>query len=311
MGWSRARGSSRAIGLAERRLGEVARQWRCAPVPPIPAPDPMGPPEHTGGWGAITAGVDETAQGAHAGLWSRSAVRGLAVIIALAIAVAGYWGWSGRPRAVAAAPAVVALGTPLPMPNPTPVPTPSTAAAPDPSPGPEVPAAPITPALPVAPAASGVPQVVVHVTGLVARPGLVRLPLGARVADAVAEAGGVTRRRAADTVNLARILVDGEQVVVGVPGAPGSAGLTSPGSPAGTPPGNPLGGPAGTGPVTIDLNTAPAGELESLPGIGPVIAARIVAWRTANGAFRSVEELGEVSGIGDAILAQVRDRVRV
>lgn len=311
MGWSRVRGSSRAIGLAERRLGEVARQWRCPPVTQAEAPDPVGPPEQAGGWSAITEDVHEPEQKAHQGLWSGSAVRGLAVIVALAVAVAGYWGWSGRPRAVAAAPTVVAVGTPLPMPNPTPVPTRSTAAEPDPSPGPQAPAIPNTPALPVDSAAPAVPQVVVHVTGLVARPGLVRLPLGARVADAVDEAGGVTRRRAADTVNLARILIDGEQVVVGVPGAPGSAGLSSPGSSAGTPPGNPLGSPAGTGPVTIDLNTAPAGELESLPGVGPVIAARIVEWRTANGAFRSVEELGEVSGIGDAILAQVRDRVRV
>ena len=309
MGWSRARGSSRAIGLPERRLGEVARQWRCAPVPPPPAPDPVGPPEQAGGWSAITEDMDETERKAPAGLWSRSAVRGLAVIVALAVAVAGYWGWSGRPRAVAAAPTVVAVGTPLPMPNPTPAL--STAEAPDPASGAQAPVTPISPALPDASAATAVPQVVVHVTGLVARPGLVRLPLGARVADAVDEAGGVTRRRAADTVNLARILVDGEQVVVGVPGAPGSAGLTSPASPTGTPPGNPLGSPAGTGPVPINLNTAPAGELESLPGVGPVIAARIVEWRTANGAFRSVEELGEVSGIGDAILAQVRDRVRV
>ncbi len=142
-----------------------------------------------------------------------------------------------------------------------------------------------------------------HVTGLVARPGLVRLPLGARVADALAEAGGVTRRRAADTVNLARILVDGEQVVVGVPGAPGSAGSSPPGTSTSSPQGNPL--------APIDLNTATATVLEGLPGVGPVIAARIVDWRTANGAFRSVEELGEVSGIGDAILTQVRGLVRV
>ena len=226
--------------------------------------------------------------------WSRSAVRGLAVIVSLAVAVAGYWAWSGRPRAVAVAPAVVAVGTPLPIPAPPPpAPTPPT---PTPAPTPT----------PIA-STSAVPLVVVHVTGLVARPGLVRLPLGARVADAVAEAGGVTRRRAADTVNLARILVDGEQVVVGVPGAPGSVGSAPPVASTGTPPGNPI----GPGSTPIDLNTATAGVLEGLPGVGPVIAARIVDWRTANGAFRSVEELGEVSGIGDAILSQVRGLVRV
>jgi competence protein ComEA len=67
----------------------------------------------------------------------------------------------------------------------------------------------------------------------------------------------------------------------------------------------------GPTPGSVDLNTAGASTLEELPGVGPVIAARIVAWRVANGAFRSVEELGEVSGIGDAVMAQVRDLVRV
>jgi competence protein ComEA len=150
------------------------------------------------------------------------------------------------------------------------------------------------------------PQVVVHVTGLVARPGLVRLPLGARVADAIAEAGGVTRRRAADSVNLARVLADGEQVVVTL--AAGAAGAQRASTSAS---GVPAGTPMAPGPGSVDLNMADARALEDLPGVGPVIAARIVAWRVANGAFRSVEELGEVSGIGDAVLAQVRDLVRV
>lgn len=286
MGWRQGRGSSSAIGLAEQRLGQVSRQWRC---PPAPAPEPSAGPDPAVGWEAIAGDSDREPMVTLAP-WSRSAVRGLAVIVALAVAVAGYWAWSGRPRAVAVAPAVVAVGTPLPAPTPVPTPVPAAPAPPDrgsPAAGGD------------APVASAGPQVVVHVTGLVARPGLVRLPAGARVADAVVEAGGVTRRRAADTVNLARILVDGEQVVVGLPAAPGAAGSA--------PPGNPM----GSGTTPIDLNTATAGVLEGLPGVGPVIAARIVDWRTANGAFRSVEELGEVSGIGDAILAQVRGLVRV
>jgi competence protein ComEA len=295
MGWRQGRGRAAAKGLAERRLGEAARQWRCAPGPAAPVHDLVPPADPVGGWDAI---VDDPAvdQAVRSIPWSRSAMRGLAVIVALAVAVAGYWAWSGRPRAVAVAPTVVAVGTPLPTPLPTPAPTPT----PDKvtGSGESAPAASATPA-------PAVPQVVVHVTGLVARPGLVRLPLGARVADAVAEAGGVTRRRAADTVNLARILVDGEQVVVGVPGAPGQAGSAGP--PAASPPGTPLGSAS----VPVDLNTATAGALEALPGIGPVIASRIVDWRTANGSFRSVEELGEVSGIGDAILSQVRGLVRV
>jgi competence protein ComEA len=285
------------MGLAERRLGEVARQWRCPPAPAPPAVDPDEQPDARGGWEAIAEADD--GQGAlRVAPWSRSALRGLTVIVALAVAVAAYWAWSGRPRAVALAPTVVALGSPIAVPASEPSPTPGT------SPDGAVPSLPAAVAEP-APVATAVPQVVVHVTGLVARPGLVRLPLGARVAAALAEAGGVTRRRAADTVNLARVLVDGEQVIVGVPGAPGTvpAAAAATGSPAGTPMGSPA--------AVIDLNTATAGALEGLPGVGPVIAARIVEWRTANGAFRSVEELGEVSGIGDAILTQVRARVRV
>lgn len=267
-------------------------------------------PEPGGGWTAITDDVEAPEPRIRVGPWSRSAVRGLAVIVALAVAVAAYWAWTGRPRAVAMAPTVVAVGTPLPTPAATPAATPEPAPEPAALPAAAAPAptASMAPVPPTgsAPAASAVPQVVVHVTGLVARPGLVRLPVGSRVADAVAEAGGVTRRRAADTVNLARILVDGEQVVVGVPGAPGTAA-----SPSGTSAAAPAGNPLGSAASAVDLNSATASALEGLPGVGPVIAARIVEWRTANGAFRSVEELGEVSGIGDAILAQVRGLVRV
>ena len=283
------------MGLAERRLDEVARQWRCPPAPAPPAAEPDGLPDARGGWEAI-AGADDGQGALRVAPWSRSALRGLTLIVALAVTVAAYWAWSGRPRAVAQAPTVVTLGAPVAVPEP--VPSPILDSPPDAA-VPSSPAAVVGPA----PVATAIPQVVVHVTGLVARPGLVRLPLGARVADALAEAGGVTRRRAADTVNLARVLVDGEQVVVGVPGAPGTVAAAATGSPAG----NPMGSPA----AVIDLNTATAGALEGLPGVGPVIAARIVEWRTANGSFRSVEELGEVSGIGDAILTQVRARVRV
>ena len=134
-----------------------------------------------------------------------------------------------------------------------------------------------------------------------ARPGLVRLPSGSRVADAIEAAGGVRRPRAADSVNLARVLVDGEQIVVS--DSPAAAAPASSG-------GGPTGGAAGT-PLVVDLNTASVDVLDSLPGVGPVLAARIIAWRTANGPFRSVDELGEVSGIGEAILGQVRPLVRV
>jgi len=133
-------------------------------------------------------------------------------------------------------------------------------------------------------------QVVVHVTGAVRQPGLVRLPAGSRVDDAIEAAGGARSAKALGTVNLARVLVDGEQIVVGAV------------------PGESSGGSAESG---INLNQASASQLEDLPGVGPVLAQRIVDWRTANGPFRSVEELGEVSGIGDAVLAQIRASARV
>ncbi|MHA7134136.1 helix-hairpin-helix domain-containing protein [Oerskovia turbata] len=147
-------------------------------------------------------------------------------------------------------------------------------------------------------AAPAVSDVVVHVVGAVAAPGLVTLPEGSRVADALTAAGDATAEADLAGVNLAREVVDGEQIVVPRPGEAVAA------APAPAP-----GGGTGAGPV--DLNSADEAALDALSGIGPVLAARIVEWREANGRFTSVEELGEVSGIGDALLARLRDQVRV
>lgn len=164
-------------------------------------------------------------------------------------------------------------------------------------------------------------QVTVHVVGRVARPGVVRLPAGARLQDAVAAAGGSARRADLAAVNLARPLTDGEQVyipAVGEPGrsasgAPSSGGRATGSRPPGTSgPGassRGAGGPSGTN--AIDLNTADAPTLESLPGVGPVLADRIVQWRRQHGRFTSVEELAEVPGIGDKLLARISPQVRV
>lgn len=151
-------------------------------------------------------------------------------------------------------------------------------------------------------------EVVVHVVGQVARPGLVRLTGGSRVADAVQAAGGATKAADLGAVNLARAVVDGEQVIVPRPGeqvqaVPGS-GPVDGGAGSGT------GGGAVAG-APINLNTATLDGLDSLPGVGPVLAQRILDWRAEHGRFSSVDELREVSGIGDKLMGQLRTKVTV
>jgi competence protein ComEA len=141
--------------------------------------------------------------------------------------------------------------------------------------------------------------VVVHVAGAVVRSGVLHLPAGSRVVDAIAAAGGATIDADVDRVNLAAPLADGGWIHVPRVGEPASA---------------PPGGGAGATPATagpLDLNQATAAELEALPGIGPATAAAILAYREEHGPFASVDALGEVSGIGDAKLAQLRELVRV
>jgi len=137
---------------------------------------------------------------------------------------------------------------------------------------------------------------VVDVAGRVRHPGLVRLPAGSRVADALAAVGGALPGVDLATVNLARQLVDGEQVLVGLPGA-----VVGAASSAGD-------GPAG---AVVDLNAATVEQLDVLPGVGPVLAQRIVDWRTTHGRFASVDELGRVGGIGPKKLGDIRPHVRV
>lgn len=133
-------------------------------------------------------------------------------------------------------------------------------------------------------------KLVVDVAGAVRRPGLYRLERGARVADAIAAAGGATRRANVDAVNLAAPLADGLQVVVPARGAVGAAS-----------------GPSPTAPV--DLNSASVEQLDALPGIGPSTAQKIVDYRQAHGAFHSLEELDAVPGIGAGRIAQLKGLV--
>ncbi|MGQ0626306.1 MAG: helix-hairpin-helix domain-containing protein [Sporichthyaceae bacterium] len=137
-------------------------------------------------------------------------------------------------------------------------------------------------------------RIVVDVQGQVRRPGLVRIPAGSRVLDALRAAGGPRRGVATTSVNLARPLVDGEQIVLAA--APETAQA-------------PDAGAAGTG--LIDLNTADLAALDTLPGVGPVLAQRILDFRARNGRFTAVEELQEVPGIGPAIYASLRPKVRI
>lgn len=184
------------------------------------------------------------------------------MLLGALLLVVAYWWWQGRARPIVTLPHSPAASSPAPSETPT-------------------------------------DQVTVHVRGRVKRPGVIALPAGSRVVDAIEAAGGLRPGASTGALNLARPLVDGEQVAVGLRGSADSS--LAGGSTAAEDP---------SGDVVLDINTATAAELEALPGIGPVLAARIVQWRTDNGRFTDVEVLSEVSGIGDALMAQLRPLVR-
>src|SRR5205809_2366730 len=169
--------------------------------------------------------------------------------------------------------------------------------------GTTTPAAPLPPSPGLGASATGAPRarVVIDVVGAVRRPGLYRLEQGARIADAVSRAGGATPKADLALINLAAPLADGEQVVVPKRGAAPLGAPTAAGGSAG-------GGAApATGPV--QLSTATLEQLDSLPGIGPVTAQKILDYRQKHGAFTSVDELDAVPGIGPALLDQLKDLV--
>jgi competence protein ComEA len=150
------------------------------------------------------------------------------------------------------------------------------------------------------------PIVLVHVIGAVHRPGIVELSEGSRVADAVAAAGGLLRSADPGELNLAAVVTDGSQVVIGTRARPRGE-VRAPGAAAsGT-----AGSNSGGGANAVSLNTATLEQLDTLPGVGPVTAQKILDWRTRHGRFSSVSELQEVDGIGPKTYADLAPHVRV
>ena len=143
----------------------------------------------------------------------------------------------------------------------------------------------------------------VDVAGAVRRPGLYRLPAGSRVAAAVESAGGLSRRAERTGVNLAAPLADGQQVIVPARGSPAAAGIAPAGATGGA------GAPPGAG-AAISLSTASEAQLETIDGIGPALAGRIIEYRDTHGGFRSIDELKQVSGIGDKRFETLRKALR-
>ncbi|PWR08048.1 competence protein ComEA [Micromonospora acroterricola] len=195
----------------------------------------------------------------------RRGVRALAVVAAVVVLAAAGWAWRSRPQQEPVAPLV-------------------SEAAPATSAG--------------DPRVSGSGELVVAVAGKVRRPGLVRLPAGARLADAVQAAGGALPGVDVALLNPARKVTDGELIVVGVTPPPPPAGAVGPAA-------------GGAAPGPLNLNTATLAQLDALPGVGPVLAQRILTHRDQHGGFRSVGDLRQVDGIGDARYEQLKDLVTV
>lgn len=153
--------------------------------------------------------------------------------------------------------------------------------------------------------ASASKELMVHVAGLVKSPGVVSLPTGSRVIDALAAAGGAKRKADLSLLNLARVLADGEQVLVGSKPATTDGTMSDGGA------GSTGGSTGGSGGVLLNLNTATIEQLETLPGIGPALGQRILDWRAEHGQFSSVDELREVAGIGDVTFGELEPLVTV
>lgn len=165
---------------------------------------------------------------------------------------------------------------------------------------------------PAAPIPEG--PVIVSVVGLVHKPGLVTLSSGGRIADALNAAGGALDGADLIGLNMARRVADGEQIIVGIaapPGEPTTMGSSVASEQASAAAPDVVDDSSAAPTESVDLNTATEEELDALPGVGPVTAAAIIAWRTANGTFANVDQLADVDGIGPARLEKLRAQVHV
>lgn len=212
----------------------------------------------------------------------------VATVLVVALGVTCWWLLAGRVE-----PMLSPVASPVKTLAPGTAASPSNAATPGASAGGTTQAAGVS----GAPGAGTPAELVVDVAGKVRRPGIVVLPAGSRVVDAIEAAGGARRGVDLSSLNLARPLTDGEQILVGTGPAPqGPGGGTASGGQAGgTPPGTTL----------VNINLATLDQLDTLPGVGPVTAQAIVDWRTRHGGFTAVDDLLEVDGIGDATLQKL------
>ena len=172
--------------------------------------------------------------------------------------------------------------------------------------------APSPPASAASSAAAGSPatvaDVVVHVCGAVRSPGVIRLPQGSRVADALKLAGGATGKAELSGVNLAARVADGQQIVVPERATSGDGGSATAATASGA--GASASGGTATG-ALVNINTASLSELDTLQGVGPSTAQKIIDYRTANGGFKTIDDLKNVAGIGDARFAALKDAITV
>ena len=205
--------------------------------------------------------------------FSRTHVGVIGVLLVLGLLTAGWLLLRARPVAVASPSEVVTVSTPTPTGGSA---TPTTS--------------------------KPISKIVVHVLGAVRHPGLIRLPDNSRVQDAIDAAGGLTNRADPGELNLAQLLSDGQQVVIGTTTDPAGEVRDQPGSGSGS---------SATAAAALDLNHASQPQLEELPGVGPVTAQAILAWRQQHGRFSRIAELQEVDGIGPKTYAEIAPHVRV